>query len=198
MRSIRLLGAAGAVCLSLLVAGCGAERVTGAGGAGGSGGSAVVSPPAPSAASEGPDARHDRLFPGLATRCAGLSVSPSPSASTSREPLSPEAQKYAENHAFKQRLPLGARAACRGRAHAERIGGGVDGVRTEGELRAALEKLGYTADDVQTYGSGTGLGFAVFVPGAGPCVSGRVGPPLSVEVHGPYMEGGCVEPRGGH
>ncbi|MET9429279.1 hypothetical protein [Streptomyces sp. NPDC003036] len=191
IRRMRLPAAAGVVCLSLVVAGCGTERVTEAG-------TSVASPSAPSAASEDPEARHDRLFPGLATRCAGLAASPSPRASTSGEALSPEARKYAENHAFKQQLRLGPRAECRGRAHADRIGGGVGGVRTEEELRAALEKLGYAADDVQTYGSGDGLGFAVFVPGAGPCVSGRVGPPLSVEVHGPYMEGGCVEPRGGH
>lgn len=61
-----------------------------------------------------------------------------------------------------------------------------------------LERLGYPRDAVQVRREGGAAGFSLFVPGAGPCISGRLASPPKVEVHGPYVEGGCTEPKGGH
>ncbi|EFL13847.1 hypothetical protein [Streptomyces sp. C] len=46
--------------------------------------------------------------------------------------------------------------------------------------------------------AGQGPGFALMLPGTGPCVSGRAADPARVEAHGVYLEGGCKEPAGGH
>ncbi|MER7107561.1 hypothetical protein [Streptomyces sp. NPDC000229] len=177
----------------LLVTGCGTERVSSRSpGASGS--------PSPDHAEQRKAAltEHDRMFPGVGDRCADARPSPSPSTSAAQEPYDPERAKYAENHGFKQQMPMKPDAECRGRAHAGRIAESLAGVRDENGLRAALEKLGYPADGTQVYRNGPLLGFSLFVPGAGPCVTGYLGPPARVEAHGPYMEGGCVEPRGGH
>ncbi|MFF4322696.1 hypothetical protein [Streptomyces sp. NPDC001568] len=123
-------------------------------------------------------------------------------------PADPEARKYAENHAYKQQAGLSDAAQCRGDAHAERIRkaladtGGAGGPRDPGELAALLQGLGYAVTSGDVYaagsGSGSGLGFALWIPGTGPCLSGVLGSPARVEAHGVYMEGGCREPKGGH
>ncbi|MFF8292287.1 hypothetical protein ACF068_24060 [Streptomyces sp. NPDC016309] len=184
-----------ALAALVLVTGCGTERVVPAGPSG--------SPdPDYAARRKAGLTEHDRRFPGVADRCADVRPGPSAAAPTgplpAGEPYDPERAKYAENHAFQQQLPMKADAECRGRAHADRIAGALAGVRDEGGLRAALSKLGYPADGTEVYGSGPALAFSLMVPGAGPCVTGFTGPPVRVEAHGPYMEGGCVKPRGGH
>ncbi|MCJ0873790.1 hypothetical protein [Streptomyces sp. AP-93] len=208
-----LLLAAGAIALT----GCG-TRTAGAGGA--------QEPPAPSAApsvdhaaqAAAAVARHDKLFPAIAARCADVGTGGASPGATAREPstdpaatarelpTAPEARKYAENHAYKQQAQLTPGARCRGDAHAARIkaavmngAGGKGAPHTAEELRAVLTGLGYGFDGGGVYGSGAvNVSFVLSVPESGPCVTGRLGPPVAVLAHGMYVEGGCLEPRGGH
>ncbi|MFC9247404.1 hypothetical protein ACFT7S_26390 [Streptomyces sp. NPDC057136] len=206
MRRLPLAVAAGL----LLLTGCGTEAPRVVDSADGPSGAASPSSARPSTAqdwkklAEEARAKHDKKFRDVAARCADVAPSPSASrtATGATEPENPEASRYRENHAFKQTAPLGPDQQCRGDAHADRITDalretGGSGPSNEQDVRAVLEGLGYPAEVTQVYGSGHALGFSLSVPGA-PCVSGGVGPPLHVEAHGAYMEGGCVEPRGGH
>lgn len=202
-RAVPLLLAA-AVAAALALTGCG-SRTAGAGGA--------EEPPAPSAAPSvdyaaqavAAVARHDKLFPEIAARCADTAVAGA-QPTTGEPPADPEARKYAENHAYKQQAELTPRAECRGDAHAARIkaallagSGGKGAPHTVEELRAVLTGLGYGFEGGGVYGSGAvNVSFVLSVPESGPCVTGRLGPPVSVKAHGMYVEGGCLEPRGGH
>ncbi|MFI5764517.1 hypothetical protein ACIA8F_26765 [Streptomyces sp. NPDC051563] len=201
-RAGALLLAAGAVALT----GCG-TRTAGAGDS-----------PEPAAPSVAPSvdhaaraaeavARHDALFPAIAARCAdAATAAASPGAAAGGSPADPEAGKYAENHAYKQQARLTPGARCRGDAHAARIraamaggSGGKGAPHTVDEVRALLTGLGYGFDAGGVYGTGAvNVSFVLSVPESGPCVTGRLGPPLTVEAHGVYAEGGCPEPRGGH
>ncbi|MGC5360793.1 hypothetical protein ACPXCE_03755 [Streptomyces sp. DT24] len=154
-------------------------------------------------------ATHDRLFPDVAAHCAGAAPRPTDERTPTRraDPVDPAASRYAENHMYRQKRPLDTEQRCRGQAHADRIAKvlkkpGAPGTRTEQGLRTALAELGYPEDAIriQEQGSGqrSGPAFSLFIPGTGPCVTGRTGPPPDIETHGPYLEGGCVEPRGGH
>lgn len=179
-------------------------------------------------------ARHDRLFPDVAARCAqkaaeasadpqdggangganggtndgtndGANDGASGGESSRELPMDPEARKYAENHAYKTQDTLSAENRCRADAHGARIKAALTGVgkaapRGEAELAASLKELGYSVTGNEVYRSGGALGFALFIPEAGPCVTGRwtAGGGLTVEGHGVYMEGGCLEPKGGH
>ncbi|MEU6062114.1 hypothetical protein [Streptomyces sp. NPDC047097] len=186
---------AGALALS----GCGTERPGPSGG-----------PSAPAATASGSAdpqaakrAAHDRAFPGVARACA-QAPSTAPSGPAPTGTLDPEAARYAENHAFRRETPMRPDAECRGRAHAERITGALSGpagktAADEPGLREALAGLGYPAEGTEVYpDGGGGLAFSLSVPGTGPCVSGRLGPPATARAHGFHAEGGCVEPRGGH
>lgn len=153
-------------------------------------------------------ARHDKLFPEIAARCSDVRQGggASPDATAGVLPEDPEARKYAENHAYKKQARLTPEAACRGDAHAARIEaaavggpGGTGAPHTAEELHAVLTGLGYGFDGGGVYGSGAvNVSFVLSVPESGPCVTGRLGPPVTVEAHGMYVEGGCLEPRGGH
>ncbi|MEU8675050.1 hypothetical protein [Streptomyces sp. NPDC048560] len=202
MRRLPLAVAAGL----LLLTACGTERVTSADGPQDAGSPSSARPSTAEDWKKLADearAKHDRKFRDVAARCTD--VAPSASAGPTggaTEPSNPEADRYRENHAFKQQAPLGPEQQCRGDAHADRITDalretGGPGPSDEQHVRAVLEKLGYPAEVTEVYGSGQALGFSISVPGA-PCVSGGVGPPLNVEAHGVYMEGGCKEPQGGH
>ncbi|MGW4897285.1 hypothetical protein ACWEQL_34260 [Kitasatospora sp. NPDC004240] len=197
---------AGAAVVLVLVAGCGSVSTTSpeasrpsasASGAGSS--------PTGSAAPAKELARHDQLFPDVAAKCVNPptpTATPTPTGSPA-VPVDPMAAKYAENHGFKQTLALSPAALCRGTAHGARITaalqrtGRAATLGTE-ELQAELEKAGYPKERTQVYTSGGSVGFSLLVPEAGPCVTGRLITPLDVRPHGPYMEGGCVEPKGGH
>lgn len=167
-------------------------------------------------------ARHDRLFPDVAARCAqkaaeasadpqddgtngGANDGASGGESSRELPMDPEARKYAENHAYKTQGTLSAESRCRADAHGARIkaaltGAGKAAPRGEAKLAASLKELGYSVTGNEVYRSGGALGFALFIPEAGPCVTGRwtAGGGLTVEGYGVYMEGGCLEPKGGH
>ncbi|WP_030300177.1 hypothetical protein [Streptomyces katrae] len=151
-------------------------------------------------------ARHDKLFPEVAELCRGKAGSaPTGSATPGELPTDPEARKYAENHAYKNEATLTPAAKCRGDAHAARINkalGGSDGKgapKSTEELSGLLTGMGYKPEAGDVYASSTGnLSFVLSIPESGPCVTGRLTPPMSVKAHGAYMEGGCHEPRGGH
>ncbi|WP_380282119.1 hypothetical protein [Kitasatospora purpeofusca] len=190
-------------------------RSTGAGG----GGTAVSTAPTASTvstastapASAPPDyaevvrkgvAEHDRLFPQVAALgCASARPSPTTGATATESP-DWWAAKHAENSMYKQMAVLSAVDRCRGEAHSKRI---ADAVRaragaplTEEDVRGLLASLGYPAGSVQLQVAGGEVSFEVSVPGAGPCVAGRLGKPVTVEAHGYYLDGGCTEPKGGH
>ncbi|WP_406192937.1 hypothetical protein OH807_01845 [Kitasatospora sp. NBC_01560] len=146
-------------------------------------------------------AEHDRRYPEVGKGCATATGTPSPSASASVPP-DPDSGKYAENHAYKQTVPLTAPARCRGDAHAARIRAAL-GARKAGaatDLQTTLESLGYAKEAFRVTANGSpAAGFVLEVPGAGPCIEGRPGNgQLSVAAHGYYLDGGCAEPKGGH
>lgn len=152
----------------------------------------------------------------MAARCATATASPAASASVSASgdgaaPADPEARKYAENHAYRQQTELNPAARCRGEAHAARIRAKLAAapVTDPAGLTALLRGLGYPvgSGDVYEGNAVQGPGFALMLPGTGPCVSGRAGAPATAgasaaparaEAHGVYLEGGCKEPAGGH
>ncbi|MET3986952.1 hypothetical protein [Streptomyces sp. PvR034] len=189
-------------CALLVLSGCGTTSTTG----GGAPNTSPAASPSVDYAARAREAgeRHDRQYPEIAARCAGLATS-LPRA-PGGEGTDPPADKYAENNAFKRELPDTPRGQCLGRAHADRIrealtGRGKTVPRTEAELRTALEGLGYSAGPgVVHAGAGqTGtLWFQLRVHEGGPCVGGQLHDPVRIETHGSYMEGGCWEPRGGH
>ncbi|MET8755008.1 hypothetical protein ABZW32_33670 [Streptomyces sp. NPDC004667] len=158
--------------------------------------------PKAAAAPPGPEV----FFAEVAARCAGAGSGAPASAPAEQElPTDPEARKYAENHGYRQQAGLSAEGTCRGDAHAARIRSALAGKppRTADELTGLLRGLGYPVgpgDVVDGAGGagGTGPGFALWIPGSGPCVEGTSAAPARVEAHGPYAEGGCREPKGGH
>ncbi|MBW5482800.1 hypothetical protein [Streptomyces bambusae] len=189
---------------SLGLTGCGTVTATGESGQASARAADVQA--SVSAGAEAGGQQHDRQFPEIAARCRNLAAGPSPSGTTAPadpRPTDSEAAKYAENHAFKTKARLTPEQTCVGRAHAERItkeltGPGKRLPADQAALAATLQALGYPTGASEVYGSGGVLGFAFAVPGTGPCVTGRLGTPVKVETHGAYMEGGCLEPRGGH
>ncbi|MFB7470488.1 hypothetical protein [Kitasatospora sp. NPDC056184] len=211
MRRTAVAVAAGVLAGAVAVTGCGSVRSTGGGGTAASTAPAPT-PSAPSASATSPTgiAEHDRLFPQVAALgCA--SARPSPTAGGTgtgtgstgpAEPVDPWVAKHAENSMYKQMAVLTAEARCRGEAHGKRIADAV-GARagaplTEDDVRGILASLGYPADNIQLHVAGGEVSFEVSVPGAGPCVAGRLGRPVTVEAHGYYLDGGCTEPKGGH
>lgn len=143
------------------------------------------------------------FFAEVAARCAGA-ASGAPAAPTAEPelPADPEARKYAENHGFRRQAGLSDEARCRGDAHAARIRSAL-AAKAPGStagLTALLRELGYpvSAGDVRDGSGGAGAAFELWLPGTGPCVSGRLGTPAQVEAHAAYVEGGCHEPSGGH
>ncbi|WP_354637729.1 hypothetical protein [Kitasatospora camelliae] len=165
-------------------------------------------------------AEHDRLFPEVAARCPGTATprpdtaSPvaSPTASPTASPqvsdgpvapVDPENAKYRENHAYRTTVEMNAAATCRGEAHAARVSAalaksGDAASLTPEQVAAQLEALGYPKADTHVYRSGTEVDFDLFIPKAGPCLTGRLTSRPAVQPHGVYVEGGCTEPRGGH
>ncbi|MCX5379650.1 hypothetical protein [Streptomyces sp. NBC_00091] len=158
--------------------------------------------PAPRASASAPAADPNAAFLAeVAARCAGATAAPT-KAGTDAAPQDPEARKYAENHAYRQQTELSPQARCRGEAHAARIRSALvaAAVTDSAQLAGLLRGLGYPAGSGEVYeaGGAGGPGFALLIPGTGPCVSGRPGAPARIEAHGVYVEGGCKEPAGGH
>ncbi|MFB7947955.1 hypothetical protein ACFC6L_23915 [Kitasatospora phosalacinea] len=144
-------------------------------------------------------AAHDRAFPAVAQACAGKSaaVPTSPSSPASSGPQ-PENPKYGENHAYLKTTTLSPLDECRGDAHAARITAELarQTPADPEQAKALLTRLGYP--DAKVAQAGQGVQFSFFVPQVGPCLSGTLSNPPRIEVHGPYIEGGCEASRGGH
>ncbi|MFF7457130.1 hypothetical protein [Kitasatospora sp. NPDC008115] len=213
MRRLAVAVAVGVLTVAVAVTGCGSVRVTEAGGGGGGGGTVAETtvPAEPDPATDPVRqgvADHDRLFPGVAALgCA--SAKPSPSAggtgtTAPAVPADPWAARHAENSMYKQMAPLNAVDRCRGEAHSRRISDVVKaraalGPLTGDDVHGILESLGYPRNSAQVQLAGGQVSFELTIPGAGPCVGGRVaGGSVSVEAHGNYLDGGCSEPKGGH
>ena len=141
------------------------------------------------------------------TACATWSPSPSPSPSASTDTAPPESAaagdrppNYGDNNAYRRVLPLKGLAVCRGQVHVDRLTKGLKEVPVDqAEVDTALARLGYGSREVEQLE--TVGGTVRFVLGLdGVCFDGTL--PLSddrpVEAHGPYLEGGCVEPAYGH
>ncbi|MFK0259539.1 hypothetical protein [Streptomyces sp. NPDC090445] len=199
-----------AACLFAL-AGCGTTRAgAGIGVSASASASASTTPDwakAAEAAAAAERQQHDQQFPEIVARCADTAAATSSSGPSASQ--DPQAGRYAENHAYKIKGRLSARAECVGRAHAARITqaftmAGKTAPTTGLALKKALDELGYPTTGAEINDPGLILEFALMVKGTGACVSGTLAIPgqpgtvTRVEAHGPYMEGGCVEPRGGH
>jgi hypothetical protein len=197
--------AAAAALLAVALTGCGTQRHTDPSGSG-----TGTPSPRDAAASEA-RARHDRMFTDVAARCADRAASarPAPSRTSEDGPAGdgprPENLEYAENHAFKKQLPMDGDALCRGTAHAERIAQGltVPGGSAAPDAQQILDGLvglGYPKESVHVSEWSDRVRFTVSVPQAGPCVTGDIvaGQDMDASPHGVYMEGGCLEPVGGH
>ena len=68
------------------------------------------------------------------------------------------------------------------------------------QVTGALIELGHPEESVQVSEGSGQVRFTVTVPETGPCVTGDVvaGKDIDVSPHGLHVEGGCVEPVGGH
>ncbi|MFJ1755142.1 hypothetical protein [Kitasatospora sp. NPDC088134] len=144
-------------------------------------------------------AEHDRAYPEVASSCAGRPTELPKATATAGGGPAPENPKYQENHAFQQTVPLNPMQQCRGEAHAARLTAALaKAERPTGpqSAEALLRRLGYQDAKVTEYP--TALHFTLTVPGLGPCLTGTLSTPPQIEVHGPYQEGGCEFPRGGH
>ncbi|MFF4341221.1 hypothetical protein ACFY00_14950 [Kitasatospora sp. NPDC001540] len=144
-------------------------------------------------------AEHDRAFPAVAQACAGKSTAvPTAAAPTSSSGPQPENPKYAENHGYLKTTELSPLAQCRGDAHAARLAAELarQTPADAEQAKALLARLGYPEATVAR--AGQGVQFSFFVPQVGPCLSGTLSNPPHIEVHGPYVEGGCEASRGGH
>ncbi|GLW73860.1 hypothetical protein Kpho02_61580 [Kitasatospora phosalacinea] len=144
-------------------------------------------------------AEHDRAFPAVARSCAGRSTAvPTAAAPTASSGPQPENPKYAENHGYLTTTALSPLAQCRGDAHAARLAAELarQTPADPEQAKALLTRLGYPGATVAR--AGQGVHFSFFVPQVGPCLSGTLSDPPHIEVHGPYAEGGCETPRGGH
>ncbi|RKE23268.1 hypothetical protein [Streptomyces sp. TLI_171] len=194
--------AAAVLAAGALLTGCGSKHV------GGPGAQAPVDQPSDGATQAQQQAEqrvaeaaadHDRAFPEVAAACAGKATAvPTAVPAASDGPVR-ENPKYDENHAFQQTARLSPVQQCRGDAHAARITAELARAGRPtgpGPARAALERLGYR--DATVTESTDGLHFTLVVPGVGPCLSGVLSAPPRIEVHGPYLEGGCERPKGGH
>ncbi|UYQ60466.1 hypothetical protein [Streptomyces peucetius] len=199
--------AAAAALLAVALTGCGTEASPTASG---SGAGTSARQDAAEAESEA-RARHDRMFTDVAARCAGRGepVDPTPSRTAENRHEDggpqPENPRYAENHAFKQQAPMDGDALCRGTAHADRIAREltVPGGSAAPDAQRVLDGLiglGYPKKSVHVSQWSDRVRFTVSVPEAGPCVTGDIvaGQDTEVSPHGVYLEGGCVEPVGGH
>lgn len=182
------LGAPLLAALTLLAAGCGAERAGDDAGAGGPTRAAVTTPAAPVD------------FP-----CPGESSAPTPTPSAAPSaPGTPPTDHYAENHGFMVPLALHGRSRCDGLAAARRIERALEPLRERGDFTPqstldALTGLGYPAGNVRSYQNGpTGVSFLIVARPL--CLEGDMNRETTrADAFGGYPDGtDCEPPSGGH
>ncbi|MFF4607858.1 hypothetical protein ACFY12_34615 [Streptomyces sp. NPDC001339] len=176
--------------LSLLAAGCGTQR--------------PGTDTATGAPSRAASAKPSRPSVPVDFPCPGETPTPNPQATAETPgPAAPPADHYAENHGFREPLPLHGQRRCDGIAAVQRIKNALEPLRTHNDIdpdtaRRALTALGYPAAQVETYKVEPSVGFAI---NASPlCVEGKVNPHfIEANAFGGYPDGtGCKPPSGGH
>ncbi|MFE1322568.1 hypothetical protein [Kitasatospora phosalacinea] len=202
MKRPALAAAAALFAVGALLTGCGSTHGSGSD----SGGTSAGASKAPQEAQqkyrqqlEEATAEHDRAFPTVAQTCAGKPTAvPTSPASPAASGPQPENPKYGENHAYLKTTTLSPLEECRGDAHAARVAAELarQTPADPEQAKALLTRLGYP--DAKVAQAGQGVQFSFFVPQVGPCLSGTLSNPPRIEVHGPYIEGGCEPSRGGH
>jgi hypothetical protein len=184
----------------LALAGCGDTRA----------GAESTATPSPSAtaSSSSPQPRHisAELRKVEDSACGTTTPPPAPSPSAEETSVAPSTEavedrppNYADNNAYRRTLPLKGLAACRGEAHVGRLTENLAGVPVDkAEVDAALSRLGYGRQVEEVQSTGEGVQFVLGLDGV--CVTGTLLPSHRnrIGAHGPYLEGGCVEPAYGH
>jgi hypothetical protein len=135
--------------------------------------------------------------------CATATAEPSDeaedTASASAQSVHDQPPNHGDNNAYRRALPLKGVNACRGDVHVTRLTEGLKSVPVgKAEVDAALSRLGY-GDEVEQINTVDGtVQFGIGLDGV--CVTGTLAPDhrSTIEAHGPYLEGGCVEPAYGH
>ncbi|MGA5820277.1 hypothetical protein ACPC54_20720 [Kitasatospora sp. NPDC094028] len=121
------------------------------------------------------------------------------------EPATPPVtDHYAENHGFREPIPLHGQSRCDGLAAVHRVRGGLEPLRARRDFtpdgtRGLLTGLGYPA--AQVHVQQLGDNGVAFTAGDGRiCLSGTMsGTGTTVESYAGYPDGtGCEPPRGGH
>lgn len=199
------LGAVPTAVAALLLAGCGSEP------AGALGDASTHARPTSASVSTPADA----TSPSSATSpsvpvnfpCPGESSSPTPPTSAPADPTAPPTDHYAENHGFREPIPLVGQSRCDGLKVTARIRTALEplsrrGDFRPGDVRTALTGLGYPAGKVRAYQDGpTGVGFVIDI-GASPwCVQGMISRGVTeADAFGGYPDtgGGCEPRSGGH
>lgn len=184
----------------LALAGCGDTRAGAE--------STVTASPSTTASSSSPQPRHisAELRKVEDSACGTTTPPPSPSPSAEETSAAPSTEavedrppNYADNNAYRRTLPLKGLALCRGEAHVGRLTENLGGVPVDkAEVDAALSRLGYGRQVEEFQSTGEGVQFVLGLDGV--CVTGTLLPSHRnrIEAHGPYLEGGCVEPAYGH
>ncbi|MFD3501367.1 hypothetical protein ACFWWT_34940 [Streptomyces sp. NPDC058676] len=182
----------------LILAGCGNVRAGAE--------STASTSPSVTASSDSPGPRHlsAELRKVEDSACGTTTSRPSPSAgatsaSPSTEVVEDRPPNYADNNAYRRTLPLKGLAVCRGEVHVGRLTENLRSVPVDkAEVDAALSRLGYGYQVEQVQEAVHGVQFVIGLDGV--CVTGTLVPTQknTIEAHGPYMEGGCVEPAYGH
>ncbi|WP_030742251.1 hypothetical protein [Streptomyces sp. NRRL S-31] len=176
----------------LLAAGCGTQRAGDDGDASGRTRPTPTGVPTPSAPAD---------FP-----CPGESPEPTAATATATpRPTAPPTDHYAENHGFRDPIPLHGRSRCEGLTAVGRVRSALEPLRRRGDfapdsVREALTGAGYSAGKVRTYRNGSGVGFLIVI-GASPwCVEGTMsGDSTRADAFGGYPDGtDCEPPSGGH
>ncbi|WP_189979524.1 hypothetical protein [Streptomyces capoamus] len=140
-------------------------------------------------------------------RCPGESSPPTPSTTaTPSGSTVPPTDHYAENHGYRDPLPLHGKSRCDGLAAVGRVKTALEPLRRRGDfapdsVRGALTGLGYSADKVRAYQDGSaGVNFLIDIGSSPWCLEGAVSrSATTADAFGGYPDGtGCEPPSGGH
>jgi hypothetical protein len=136
------------------------------------------------------------------TACGTRTPEPSPtkrSASPTVDLPEDRPPNYGDNNAYRRALPLKGLAECRGDVHVGRLTEGLKGTPVDqAEVDATLSRLGYGEEVERLQVVDDNAQFTLALDGL--CVTGTLTPSHrnTIEAHGPYLEGGCVESGYGH
>ncbi len=187
---------AASVAAALALTGCGTTKARG------TATSTTPSPPATASPSTQPRPIGTALRRLQDAVCGTRRPEPSPtSAGPSPTVAIPEDRPpdHGDNNAYRRALPLTGLSACRGDVHVHRLVKGLKSTAADKPaVDAALSRLGYGDEVERLQVAGSNVEFTLGLDGV--CVTGTLTPGHrnTIEAHGPYLEGGCVEPEYGH